>query len=115
MLLPNVENAVLRQEKITEYLLSQTHPVGRHKAEFFTRHGFSLETWECLADALLSHANTHEVAKVEVTRFGERYVVEGAIESPDGRNPEVRSVWFVESHEECPSFVTAYPLKRNDK
>ena len=53
----------------------------------------------------------HEVDKVEETRFGMRYTVEGAINSPDGRNPSVRAVWFVRHNETAPHLVTAYPYQ----
>lgn len=41
MKLPNLGNASVPEAKITRYLLSMTHPYGRHKANFFQRFGFS--------------------------------------------------------------------------
>ena len=111
MKLPKTEQAAMRREKIVDYLLSPTHRSGRGKAEFFTLFGFSREDWETLASALRNHAATHEVAKIESSPFGTRYIVEGEIVSPDGRNPLVRVIWFVETGEEVPRLVTAYPLK----
>jgi hypothetical protein len=32
------------------------------------------------------------------------------METPDGRKPVVRSVWFIEHGSQTPRFVTAYPL-----
>ncbi len=97
--------------KIVDYLLSTTHPVGRHKAVFFLGHGFSRSEWQLLADALLYHASANEVLKNEETPFGVRHVVEGEMETPDGRKPFVRSVWFVDHDSKTPRFVTAYPLE----
>jgi hypothetical protein len=110
MNLPNAEHAEIPRQKITEYLLSNTHPYGRHKAAFFTRFGFSGEQWQELAVALLRHAQDNPVAKQESSPFGERYVVDGIIEAPDGRTPMLRSVWFIETGADNPRFVTAYPL-----
>src|SRR3990172_7907882 len=110
MKLPGLENAVISSEKITGYLLSPTHPNGRHKALFFTRFGFSIDTWEEFADALRQHAGDHYVAKVENSPFGTRYVIDGEILSPDRRNPLIRSVWFRTGNATKPYFVTAYPL-----
>ncbi|MGH3976576.1 MAG: DUF6883 domain-containing protein [Pseudonocardiaceae bacterium] len=31
-----------------------------------------------------------------------------------GRTPSIRSVWFLESGQDVPRFVTAYPLKGAD-
>ena len=59
----------------------------------------------------------NNVTKVEQTSFGTRYVIEGFIETPDKRNPKIRSVWFVKKNTEIPCFVTSYPKKErsNDK
>jgi hypothetical protein len=75
--LPNLENAQIPRAKITEYLLSFTHRDGRHKAAFFTRFGFSSNNWEIMSAALLRNAAENEVARIENSPFGERYVVEG--------------------------------------
>jgi hypothetical protein len=109
--LPNLQAAVVPEGKITGYLLSTTHRDGRHKAAFFLGFGFAAGDWQNLAAALLRQASEHEVAKVENTLFGTRYVVEGTIGTPGGRSPNIRSVWFVESDQDTPRFVTAYPLE----
>jgi len=95
MNLPNAAAAVVSKDKITGYLLSTTHRDGRHKAVFFLGFGFAADAWQTLAAALLKHALDHEIAKVENTPFGVRYVVEGTIETPHGRTPRLRAVWFV--------------------
>jgi hypothetical protein len=112
MKLPNVERVVVAQEKVIDYLLSDTHRDGQHKAVFFKRFGFRVEEWEELASALRGHAVEHAITRVEVSPYGQRYVIEGSIRSPDGRNPIIRSIWFVEAGEDMPRFVTAYPLGR---
>ena len=112
MKLPNHERAWIPQAKITEYLLSFTHRDGRHKAEFFVRFDFTAASWETLAAALLRHAADHEVAKIEESPFGRRYVVEGELQAPDGRAPLVRTVWFIEIEGSVPWLVTAYPIGR---
>jgi len=90
--------------------LSFTHRDGRHKAAFFTRFGFSADNWEIMAAALLHHASENEVVRIEASPFGARYVVEGELRTPDGRNPEVRVVWFIAQNDFAPYLVTAYPL-----
>lgn len=110
MKLPNIKNAVVPKAKITEYLLSLAHRDGRSKAMFFTRFGFSSKDWEALANALIRHAEEHEIAKAEATPFGVRYVIEGALTAPDGRTPSVRVVWFISTDDTEPYLVTAYPL-----
>ncbi len=111
MKLPNLEAAAVPEEKVIGYLLSTTHRDGRHKAAFFLGFGFAVGAWETLRAALLNHAADHEVSKAESTPFGTRYVVEGTMETPLGRTPRIRSVWFLESDQDAPRFVTAYPLE----
>lgn len=61
---------------------------------------------------MLQHAADHEVAKIEDSPFGTRYIVEGLIYGLDARTAVIRSVWFIEIGEDVPQFVTAYPLQR---
>lgn len=112
MKLPNYEAATVPQAKITEYLLSLTHEDGRSKAKFFMSFGFAIDDWDRLAEALQTHATEHEVSNTEPSPFGTRYVIEGIISTPDGRTPYIRAVWFVETDEDRPRFVTAYPVPR---
>jgi len=109
MKLANLDKAVLTRDKVSGYLLSWSHPSGQSKARFFNRFGFRSCKWEILAKALTEHAESNEVYKVEETCFGLRYTVEGPIETPDGRAPNVRVVWFVRYDEIAPRLVTAYP------
>ena len=110
MKLPNLERAIVRAEKVSDYLLSTTHPAGRHKARFFGLFGFSRAAPEILVQALVTHTGSNEVSAIARTKFGTRYTIDGALNSPDGRNPRLRVIWFIESGSEIPNFVTAYPL-----
>jgi hypothetical protein len=112
MKLPNAEHAVVPERKITAYLLSETHPRGKHKARVFRAFGFTLDDWQTLAQALSDHAARNDVAKTELSSVGQRFVIEGIIETPIGRLLAIRSVWFLDSGESIPRFVTAYPLRK---
>lgn len=114
MKLPNVDQADVPLEKITSYLLNTGHDEGRGKALFFLHVGFSVEQWAVLAQTLLRHAQEHEVVKAETTRFGTRYVIEGAMQTPNGRIVQIRSVWSIAQHESNPRLVTAYPMEEED-
>lgn len=113
MKLPNYGIATVPKAKITQYLLSLTHPDGFSKAQFFIQFGFKIEHWEQLATALLKHAAIYDVTKIESSAFGTRYVIEGTLITPDGRSPMIRSVWFVGQEDEQPRLATAYPLPRS--
>jgi hypothetical protein len=107
--LPNGERAVVEQNKIIHYLLSESHPSGRAKAAFFRRFGYRKENWRLLRDGLLAHGCPGEIVEQIMTEFGMKYVIEGPLRTPDGRNPILRSVWIIEANESAPRFVTAYP------
>ncbi|HZZ30233.1 MAG TPA: hypothetical protein VFE46_19700 [Pirellulales bacterium] len=115
MKLPNLQAAEVSENKVKSYLLSTTHRDGRHKAAFFAGCGFSEDHWTVLSAALLKHAHDHDLAKIEKSPFGTRYVVEGIIETPDGRAPLIRTVWFVENGEDVPRLISAYPRKRKNQ
>jgi len=108
--LPQAEVALVEEHKLTGYLLSASHPTGRAKAQFFNGFGFKLEAWEILRDELLRHARENCMTAGEVNAFGAKYLVDGPLLSPDGRNPRVRAIWFVEAGDTRPRLVTAYPL-----
>jgi len=99
------------REKVVDYLLSPSHPWGRHKAAFFTAFGFSADRWEELAAALKRHVADHDVLKVEATQFGTRYAVDGIMETASGRLASLRTIWFVDEGDDVPRFVTAYPVR----
>ncbi len=109
--LPNAHLTWIEQEKISDYLLSSTNPRGKAKADFFLSFGFSLARWEQLAEALRRHATSHAVARVVETAYGPRYHVDGEIETPDGRNPLVRTVWQIDLGSDYPRFITAHPYR----
>lgn len=111
MKLPNPDQAVVPEAKITRYLLDLTSPKGKSKAAFFRSFGFTIAQWQVMADALKQHAAAYEVASTEADEHGTRYVIEGALNTPDGRSPQVRAVWIIREDETEPGFVSAYPLK----
>jgi hypothetical protein len=110
MKLPNYQNAVVEETKITKYLLSDVHTSGKGKAQFFTHFGFSIEQWENLANALLQHAKEHEITNHIDSPHGVKYVIEGRLNSPDKRNPFVRAIWITDLGNDYARLVTAYPL-----
>lgn len=111
MKLPNLERAVVAEPKIVRYLLDLSSENGAPKARFFLAFGFTIESWEVMAQALKKHAADNDVANVEPRPpFGLHYVVEGTLMTPDGRNPAVRVIWSIDDGEEIPRLISAYPL-----
>jgi hypothetical protein len=110
MKLPNASNARVEKEKIIDYLLNAQHPYGSGKASFFNRFGFTAEQWESFAEGLRQQGSSHPVSRVTETVFGPRYAVDGEIVTPDGRNPNIRTVWQMDHGELAPRLITAYPI-----
>ena len=110
MRLPNSDRAVIAKSKITDYLLSFTHPYGRSKAKFFAQLGFSAANWRDLETALRRLATDSEVTTASPTPYGKKYVIDGRLSAPRNASATIRTVWFVETGEDIPQFVTAYPL-----
>ncbi len=108
MKLPNHEDAVIPAEKLKDYLLSSSHPIGRFKAAFFKRLGYRAEDWRRLeSDVRLLLVN--EAVARERTPFGQKYEVNGIVTSPSGHPVEIVTVWIILTGEKQPRFVTAYP------
>lgn len=107
--LPNAEKSKIEGEKLREYLLSSTHPLGRFKAGFFRRFGYSAEDWEDFELCLREHILSHGAAEVEETPYGRKYVIEGAMGSPSGAVLQVVTVWLILRGQAIPRFVTAGP------
>lgn len=108
-MLPNVENAYIPREKLTDYLLSETHVVGKSKARFFRAHGYNEDSLNLLERNLLSVPRYNEVDEQVTSTHGTKYVVNGALQTPRGTTITVTTVWIVESLDKRPRFVTAYP------
>ena len=109
MLLPNKENSFVEDKKIRGYLLKLDHKDGGPKANFFFRFGFSLEDIEPFRASLLNHAMNRKVDTFTNDEFGEIYTLVCKIETPDLRNPCIKSVWIINKGEEQPRLVTAFP------
>ena len=92
---------------MTHFLLDPAHPKGRHRERYFTRFGFVRSKPDVLASALLAHAATGRAATVTIDDRGWLYEVTGPLATPDGRNPDIVTVWIVR-HIGPAEFVTAY-------
>jgi len=73
MLLPNNKDAQVDPEKITEYLLSPLHPVGKSKATWFGMLGYDLADWRLLqADLTLQASGEAQLLLKTVSSTGQR-------------------------------------------
>ena len=109
MSLPNSDRAIIDPAKVRDYLLSETHPVGRFKAAFFITLGYSTNRWELLRDDLLALARAGPAALGKPSPLGRTFEVDGILTGPAGRSADVRTVWIIRAKEDSPRFITAFP------
>ena len=112
MRIPNADLAIVKQEKITEYLLNPEHPDNGGKAAFFLKLGFSRADWNRLGDALRKLVLKAEVTESMETVHGKKYIVDADLENPIGKAASVRTIWIIDGGTDFPRLVTAYPYGR---
>ncbi len=110
MELPNKSHAYVSISKITDYLLSETHAVGKSKAKFFRSFGFDETNVSQFEQGLIHIAQTESVAETTETIYGKKYVIDGELETPSGDMIHLRTVWIIETGDDVPRLVTAHPL-----
>jgi hypothetical protein len=108
MVNPNAASAIIAPEKLRDYLLSPTHPIGRYKSVFFRSLGYSQELWENLGRDLRGLLGGDAV-QLELTEHGQKVAFRGSITGPNGRSARVATVWIILTGENVVRFVTAYP------
>jgi hypothetical protein len=109
MFVPNKEKAIVERSKVELYLLNLSHPEGRSKAVFFRSFGFSIDKVKELEKALIEHVNRNHFSEMIENDYGRKYIVEGKMISPGGRNPNIKTIWVTLNNEDIPKLVTAYP------
>lgn len=110
MELPNKINAIVPIAKITDYLLSEFHAIGKSKAKFFRSVGFHDDNTGEFQQSLIRLAQIGAVTDSTETAYGKKYVVDGELETPNGDMIRLRTVWIIETGESAPRLVTAHPL-----
>ena len=108
MKIQNADRAHIPREKLQDYVLSESHPVGRFKAKFFRSLGFERTDWRALKVEILSMLD-NEAKEKERTEYGQKYEVRGTIQGPSGKRADLVSVWIILEGEDFPRFITAYP------
>jgi len=107
--LPNQKNVFVSLSKISDYLVAETYPVGKRKAKICRSYGYNEKNIDSLRDGLLSIANKEEVKDVINSGYGGKYIIDGNLKTPSGKELTVKTVWIIDAGREIPRFVTAYP------
>ncbi|MCA9025715.1 MAG: hypothetical protein KDA86_10925 [Planctomycetaceae bacterium] len=108
--MPSAERAVIDPVKLTDYCLNPDHPRGRHKARVFeSALGLTSDDADELRQALLDAALDDTAELADADDFGQRYVVEFAMNALAG-TARIRSAWIVRADEDFPRFVSCYVI-----
>lgn len=110
MELPNKEKAHVSLEKLKDYLLSETHAVGKAKVKLLRSFGFNENNVHLLKEGLTAIARTGKIKEAILSTYGVIYIVEGTLVTPDGSFIEMRTIWIIDKGQAEQRFVTAYPL-----
>lgn len=109
MEMPNHEKSVVPPDKLSHYLLSTTHPIGKSKAKFFRQFGYDDGNVAQLEAGLKAIAQTQDVEETESTVHGTKYKIPGYLNTPAGVPIRVLTVWIIPNDGMNPRFVTAFP------
>ncbi len=110
MLLPNAQNAYIPDEKLYDYCLSESHPVGKHKAVVFKEVlGIKMEEAEFLRKAILQAVLEQEAILQKTIKFGTLYIVDFELEN-EGKRAIVRSAWIIPNDDPRPRMTSCYIL-----
>ncbi len=111
--MPRAADAIVVEEKLTQYALNPDHEVGKHKAKLFKELlGIELDDWRYLAAQLkdgLADATT--IAMVRSEEHGVKYHVVIPITGRNGRVVPVVSAWIVD-HGGPPRLTTVFVAER---
>jgi hypothetical protein len=106
--LPRAEAVQIDARKVRDYLLSQTHPVGRFKARVFGAVGFDDTKTDDFIAEIRRIAAAGDVAEAEDFEFGRKYTVPGELRGPAG-TVLVLTVWIQEPGQADVRLVTVRP------
>jgi hypothetical protein len=109
MRLPNAERAEVDFIKLTDYVLSASHPRGRNKARVFASAlGIGPAEAHILRDWLLALAvNSDDAIQTGADSYGQRFEIRAEMYYIE-RSARVVSAWIVRTGEDFPRLVTAF-------
>jgi hypothetical protein len=110
MQLPNREKAYIPISKLKDYLLSETHSVGKSKAKFLRAVGFNDTNTHLLKQGLINIAHSQDIKETILSSHGVKYIIDGLLQTAAGESVKMRTVWIIDRDQGCPRFVTAYPI-----
>jgi hypothetical protein len=107
--IPNYEKAIIDPMKLQNYVLSDTHPIGRFKAALFQQMGYTPGNWEQFAQDIHTQHLALDAESGGKTKYGQKYIITGDIKGLSGKVMKLKSIWIILTGEDLPRFITIYP------
>lgn len=109
-LLPNLEQAVIRVEKLQDYALSMEHPEGQHKATAFRDVlGIERRHADVLAELLRSTLPAAAAQPGKSDEYGDHWTTYHHITGLNGQSAVVTVAWiFKKERSQIPHLISCY-------
>lgn len=105
--LPNFNNAVFVEQKLTKYALDPESARGKHKARVFkSALGYDLTNWQDLYDQVLAKVGQYEATERGDKGHGQTYQVVIPINGPNGKTVDVKTGWIIDTGKTIPRLTT---------
>lgn len=110
MLLPNANRAIIKEEKITDYVLNFDHFEGKNKARIFSSVlGLKKENADYLINAIRDAILINDAVKQSESTFGIKYTVDFDLLFKK-KIARVRTGWLIEKDKNIPRLITCFIL-----
>ncbi|MGH6921564.1 MAG: DUF6883 domain-containing protein [Geminicoccaceae bacterium] len=111
-ILRNARHAIIDERKLTNYVLSPTHPRGGDKARIFASTlGYDRASCAGLIEQIRRAILRHAAVFVRQDGYGRHYRVDLTLEGPRGA-ARVRTGWLYDRGSDVPRLTTAFVLRR---
>lgn len=108
MLLPNANRAIIKEEKIVDYVLNFDHFEGRNKARVFSSVlGLKKENADYLINAIRHAILINKAVQQSESVFGMRYSVDFDLIF-EKKIARVRTGWLIENGDDIPKLITCF-------
>lgn len=116
MLLPNYQEAIIPEEKFTEYILNINHPKGRDKAVAFKKAlGYDLDNVDKLISNIKENINKFNAVEKPDKGYGKVYEIIMTLTGENGKNANVKTGWLLERETKRTRLTSAYVTSKKWK
>jgi hypothetical protein len=104
-------SALVEEQKLRGYIFNPASKSGWPKGRFLQAIGFVADDLASVQEALLAQA-LNGVGTVIATGFGPKIEADGMIDTPSGRQANIRTIWLLDPHSGKLRLVTFTQIMR---